>query len=204
MKVLIAIGALAFTVTASAAIAQTAGEVASPIDRQFAGDAAASNAFEITSSQLALRKSRDPAVRNMARWMIQSHTLAGRKLQAAARNLDDEGGAVPAAAPGLARREGPAAHVLTSIEFLSGGTKVLETPLVPADVVSVPNRDAVAFQFDVPLDQLKPGNYICQVNVIDDAGGAFAFPRQAVRVLGSAAAAPATGKTAGGSVGAPQ
>ena len=115
-----------------------------------------------------------------------------------------KGGAVPAAAPGLARREGPAAHVLTSIEFLSGGTKVLETPLVTADVVNVPNRDAVAFQFDVPLDQLKPGNYICQVNVIDDAGGAFAFPRQAVRVLGSAAAAPAAGKTAGGSVGAPQ
>jgi len=29
----------------------------------------------------------------------------------------------------------------------------------------------VAFQFDVPLTQLKPGTYVCQVNVIDDAGG---------------------------------
>ncbi len=108
-----------------------------------------------------------------------------------------KGSAVPAAAPGLGRREGPAVHVLTSIEFLSGGTKVLETPLVTADVVNVPNRDAVAFQFDVPLDQLKPGNYICQVNVIDDAGGAFAFPRQAVRVQAVAAAAgtPATAGT---------
>ena len=88
----------------------------------------------------------------------------------------------PANAPGLVRREGGPVHVLTSIEFLAGGVKVYETPTVAADVVNVPARDAVAFQFDVPLAQLKPGNYICQVNVIDDAGGAFAFPRLAMRV----------------------
>ncbi len=88
----------------------------------------------------------------------------------------------PANTPGLVRREGGPVHVLTSIEFLSGGTKVYETPLVTADTLNVPSRDAVAFQFDVPLAQLKPGNYICQVNVIDDAGGSFAFPRLALRV----------------------
>ena len=96
----------------------------------------------------------------------------------------------PAAAPGLERREGGPVHVLTSIEFLNGGTKVYETPLVTADVVNVPQRDAVAFQFDVPLSGLKPGTYICQVNVIDDAGGSFSFPRMALRV--QPAAAPAT------------
>lgn len=72
--------------------------------------------------------------------------------------------------------------VLTNIEFLSGSTKVFETPLVEADQINEPNRDAVAFQFDVPLNQLKPGLYICQVNVIDDAGGSFSFPRMAVLV----------------------
>ncbi len=97
--------------------------------------------------------------------------------------------AQPAQAPGLVRRAGGPVHVLTSIEFLSGGVKVFETPLVTADILNVPDRNAVAFQFDVPLLQLKPGDYICQVNLIDDAGGAFAFPRQAVRVL--AAAGPA-------------
>lgn len=97
----------------------------------------------------------------------------------------------PAAAPGLTRREGEPVHVLTSIEFLSGGVKVYETPMVTANVVNVPSRDAVAFQFDVPLAQLKPGNYICQVNVIDDAGGAFAFPRLALRVQAPPPAAPA-------------
>ena len=39
------------------------------------------------------------------------------------------------------------------------------------------------FQFDVPLTQLKPGTYICQVNVIDDAGGSFMFPRLALKVM---------------------
>ena len=64
----------------------------------------------------------------------------------------------PAAAPspGLGRREGGPVHVLTSIEFLSGGSKVYETPLVTADVVSDAQKNAVAFQFDVPLAGLKP------------------------------------------------
>jgi hypothetical protein len=29
---------------------------------------------------------------------------------------------------------------------------------------------------------LKPGAYVCQVNVIDDAGSSFRFPRLALRV----------------------
>ena len=86
-------------------------------------------------------------------------------------------------------------HVLTSIEFLSGGVKVYETPLVTADVLNEPTRDAVAFQFDVPLAQLKPGDYICQVNVIDDAGGSFAFPRLALRVQTPPAGVPAPAAT---------
>ena len=97
-------------------------------------------------------------------------------------------------------------HVLTSIEFLSGGTKVYETPLVEAAQINTPERNAVAFQFDVPLAQLKPGTYVCQINVIDDAGGSFSFPRMALMVQASAppmvvpaapaAPAPATAPTA--------
>ena len=97
-----------------------------------------------------------------------------------------------ASSPGLARREGGPVRVLTSIEFLSGGTKVYETPLVEADNINTPERGAVAFQFDVPLAQLKPGTYVCQVNVIDDAGGSFSFPRMALRVAAGAPAVPAT------------
>jgi VWFA-related protein len=104
--------------------------------------------------------------------------------------------------PGLTRREGGPVRVLTSIEFMSGGVKVYETPLVQADRINIPERGAVAFQFDVPLTQLKPGTYVCQVNVIDDAGGSFSFPRMAMRVQAGAVApvvpagTPATGTPA--------
>ncbi len=98
---------------------------------------------------------------------------------------------VQAASPGLGRRTSGPVRVLTSIEFLSGGAKVYETPLVEATALNTPERGAVAFQFDVPLAQLKPGTYICQVNVIDDAGGSFSFPRLAMMITAPLAATPA-------------
>ena len=100
--------------------------------------------------------------------------------------------ALPATGPGLGRRPAlSGVRVLTSIQFMLGGTKVYETPLVEATTINTPERGAVAFQFDVPLAPLKPGTYVCQVNVIDDAGGSFSFPRMALRVTAlPAAAAP--------------
>jgi len=57
----------------------------------------------------------------------------------------------------------------------------------------VEGRDAVAIELDVPLAGLKPGQYLCQLNVIDDAQGSFAFPRFAVLVR-EAQAAPDAAK----------
>jgi len=100
------------------------------------------------------------------------------------------GDAAPAATPkGLTRRESGPVRVLTSIEFLSGGVKVYETPLVEAKAINTPARDAVEFQFDVALAQFAPGNYVCQVNVIDDAGGSFTFPRMALLIKPNSAPA---------------
>ncbi|MGA7244438.1 MAG: VWA domain-containing protein, partial [Terracidiphilus sp.] len=79
-------------------------------------------------------------------------------------------------------------NLLSSLELMQGATKVYETPLVQAKAVNVKGRDAVAVELDVPLAGLKPGSYICQLNVIDDAGGSFAFPRFAVLVREPAAA----------------
>ncbi len=78
--------------------------------------------------------------------------------------------------------------------MIQGSTKVYETPIVQAKSVNVEGRDAVSIELDVPLSGLKPGQYVCQLNVIDDAGGSFAFPRFAVLVREPAAqpaAAPA-------------
>ncbi|HMD77457.1 MAG TPA: VWA domain-containing protein [Terracidiphilus sp.] len=76
----------------------------------------------------------------------------------------------------------PGINLLSSLELIQGSTKVYETPLVQAKAVNVEGRDAVAIELDVPLAALKPGPYICQLNVIDDAAGSFAFPRFAVLV----------------------
>ena len=101
---------------------------------------------------------------------------------AAANGQPNAAKAEPVAA-GLPRRSSPApqpkesVRVLTSIEFLQAGTKVYESKPVVANEVAAPERKAVVFQIDVPLQTLKPGLYLCQVNVIDDVSGSFAFPR---------------------------
>jgi VWFA-related protein len=73
-------------------------------------------------------------------------------------------------------------HLLTSIVFFNGKVKAFETPLIEARQLNAAERKAAVFQFDVPLAQLKPGLYTCQVNVIDDAGGNFSFPRLPILV----------------------
>jgi len=82
-------------------------------------------------------------------------------------------------------------NLISSLELIQGSTKVFETPVVQATALNVAGRDAVAVQLDVPLDKLKPGPYIGQLNVIDDAGGSFAFPRFAVLVREADAPKPA-------------
>ncbi|HEX4485224.1 MAG TPA: VWA domain-containing protein, partial [Terriglobales bacterium] len=71
---------------------------------------------------------------------------------------------------------------LTSVSFFQGKAKTYETPLVEAKQLNAQNRHAAVFQLDVPLTQLKPGFYTCQVNVVDDAAGKFLFPRVAMMV----------------------
>jgi len=75
-----------------------------------------------------------------------------------------------------------AIRLLSSVVFYRNKVKAYETPLVRADEVNVPDRKATAFELQVPLSQLKPGFYTCQINVVDDAAGKFAFPRLALLV----------------------
>jgi VWFA-related protein len=87
-------------------------------------------------------------------------------------------------------------HLLTSIVFFNGKVKAFETPLIEARQLNASDRKAAVFQFDVPLAQLKPGLYTCQINVIDDVGGNFLFPRLPILVrekTASPAAVPSSG-----------
>jgi len=66
---------------------------------QFVPTATAANSFEIESSRIALRKSRDREVRRFANEMIRDHTRAGRQMMASARSAGIE-----APPPGLDAR----------------------------------------------------------------------------------------------------
>ena len=102
-----------------------------------------------------------------------------------------------AATAGAAKPAEPApknaVRVLTNIQLFQGKAKVYESPLVEARQLA-PDRKAAVFQFEVPLTQLKGGLYTCQVNVIDDAAGAFAFPRLMLYVRDNKTVSPPAGE----------
>jgi VWFA-related protein len=75
-----------------------------------------------------------------------------------------------------------AIRLLTNVAFFQGKAKAYESSLVELTELNAKERKAAVFQLDVPLTSLKPGFYTCQVNVIDDAGGHFLFPRLALLI----------------------
>ncbi len=100
---------------------------------------------------------------------------------------------------GQGKGEHQTVRVLTNIEFLQGDVKVYETKPVLAQEITAPERKAVVFQMEIPLESLKPGFYTCQVNVIDDVSGNYAFPRWPILIRAtSPAAADAASKSSGG------
>jgi len=96
-----------------------------------------------------------------------------------------------------AKEEHHTVRVLSNIEFLQGDLKVYETKPVLAQEITAPDRKAVIFQMEIPLESLKPGFYICQVNVIDDVAGNYAFPRWPILIRENRPAT-ASGSTATG------
>jgi VWFA-related protein len=84
--------------------------------------------------------------------------------------------------PSLVPSGGP--RLLTSIAFFRGKVKTYETPLVEVTRLDAPDRKAAIFQYAVPASALKPGYYTCQITVVDDVAGTFAFPRLPLLVRG--------------------
>jgi putative membrane protein len=115
IKIGLLAGALAFSVagcmtpTANAPAPMMAVTTAA----QFVPMATSSNTFEIESSRLALRRSRDPEVRRFAQQMIRDHNMAGRRMMTAARRSG-----MTAPAPMLnAKHEGMLATVNSAQDF---------------------------------------------------------------------------------------
>jgi hypothetical protein len=66
--------------------------------------------------------------------------------------------------------------------FNQKGVKTFEAaPLHFADLATT-RPNAIPVQLQVPLKGIAPGKYICQINVVDESGRKFAFPRTALLV----------------------
>jgi VWFA-related protein len=71
----------------------------------------------------------------------------------------------------------------TSLRFFRAGVQVFETPVVERTTIDEPGRKAVVFQFEVPAEQFKAGNYTCLVNIIDQVAGKASWPRLSFTVI---------------------
>jgi VWFA-related protein len=61
--------------------------------------------------------------------------------------------------------------------FNAKGAKAFEVGPLDAKVLASTRPETVPVQIQVPLKDLAPGKYVCQVNVVDTVGRKFAFPR---------------------------
>jgi hypothetical protein len=75
------------------------------------------------------------------------------------------------------------ASISASVALYQEDRKVMESPAVRAGKLSQRGAGILPVWLQVPLKQVKPGQYTCQVNVIDEFGRKFAFPRMSLAVL---------------------
>ena len=102
--------------------------------------------------------------------------------QAPAAPAGGQPGAPSAGAAASAQQAERPIRVLSSVTFFRGQQKAYETPLIEVPVLTSADRKAAAFQLDIPASDLQPGLYTCQVNIVDDVAGTFAFPRMALYI----------------------
>ena len=87
--------------------------------------------------------------------------------------------AIPDSLPEGFRR----ADVEATLALYQSGKKVFETKPVRASRLNANREGTLPVWLKLPLTDIKPGGYNCQVNVIDEVGRKFAFPRASLAVL---------------------
>lgn len=75
--------------------------------------------------------------------------------------------------------------VEASLSVYSANKKVRETPPSRATRVDAQRQSALPVWFELPLEKMAPGQYECQVTLIDEFGRKFAFPRASFAIVGS-------------------
>ena len=75
------------------------------------------------------------------------------------------------------------ADVEASLAFYKDNKKFFETAPVRANRLLATREGALPVRLTVPLEKITPGKYECQLNVIDEFGRKFAFPRATIALL---------------------
>jgi VWFA-related protein len=75
------------------------------------------------------------------------------------------------------------ASVAANLALFSGTHKVMETPQVHVNRLDSKRENVLPMRLTVQFNDLKSGKYTCQVNVIDELGRKFAFPRTPLFVV---------------------
>jgi VWFA-related protein len=83
--------------------------------------------------------------------------------------------------PGLDTNQKPS--VSATLSFYRGKTKSFESQPVRLESFLPRRGQTLPVQFQTPLRQLASGRYTCQINLIDETGRRFAFPRSEIVVL---------------------
>ena len=76
---------------------------------------------------------------------------------------------------------------------------MMETPAVRANRINGKRPGVIPLRLQTQLKSLPPGQYVCQVNVIDQLGHKFAFPRSSIVVMANETPAAAAAQPAPGS-----
>lgn len=76
-----------------------------------------------------------------------------------------------------------AASIVANLAFYRDGEKVFESKPVRANRLNTDHPEILPMNLQLPVNQLTPGRYTCQLNVIDEFGKKFAFPRTSMVVL---------------------
>ncbi len=83
-------------------------------------------------------------------------------------------------------------RVAATLSLIQGDVKAFESTPVQVRELVPKRRHATPVQMQVPLASVTPGQYTCQLTVIDEANGKFAFVRAPLLLLNNAQAAMRT------------
>ena len=82
--------------------------------------------------------------------------------------------------------------LMADVELLLGGRKIYTSAPARVNKLATTRPGVAPFAFQIPLAKLPPGQYVSQINVIDETGRKFAFPRSEIVLLAPASAAQAS------------